>query len=339
MKHIFVPAMEETHRQQLGTLVGEDEYCFHNVLDVRTLVESPEIHFHELLNRVRAAIDGTGYQPDAIIAQWDFPTSLLVPILCNEYGLRSPTVESILKCEHKLWSRQEQMKSIPEVVPRFSAFDPFSPDCFNDIDLPYPFWIKPIKAFPRSWVFLIHDRQEFDDALTVIRNKAGRLAEAFGEVSDTYSTSPDRPQVPAWTFLAEEVITGAQVAPEGSVHDGRMKVHCFFDMPLGEEGKYIESLIYPANISDAFAARLTDICDRFLSHIGFYDGCFDAEFMRDKETNRLRLIEFNPRVSQSHSDMCVKVDGISNHQVAAPTRTAIPTCWQFCIWEEQIERN
>lgn len=58
---------------------------------------------------------------DAIISYWDFPGDTMVPILCEKFGLPSPSLEDILKCGHKYWARLEQQKIIPEHIPRFCA--------------------------------------------------------------------------------------------------------------------------------------------------------------------------------------------------------------------------
>src|SRR5690606_18160959 len=42
----------------------------------------------------------------------------------------------------------------------------------------------------------------------------------------------------------------------------------------------------------------------------------NAEYFWEPGTDRLTVIEFNPRISQSHSPLCVLVDGRSNHEVA-----------------------
>ncbi|MFW6322503.1 MAG: hypothetical protein ACOC02_02630, partial [Guyparkeria sp.] len=50
--------------------------------------------------------------------------------------------------------------------------------------------------------------------------------------------------------------------------------------------------------------------------IGYDNGCFNVEFFWNQDTDELHLIEFNPRISQSHSGMMAMVDGMSNHEVA-----------------------
>src|SRR5690606_20339855 len=51
---------------------------------------------------------------DAIVSYWDFPSSVLHVLLCEHYGLPGPSLESVVKCEHKYWSRLEQRESIDE---------------------------------------------------------------------------------------------------------------------------------------------------------------------------------------------------------------------------------
>ncbi|MFD2435262.1 ATP-binding protein [Modicisalibacter luteus] len=62
--------------------------------------------------------------------------------------------------------------------------------------------------------------------------------------------------------------------------------------------------------------RMIEASKRFLEHIGFDHGCFNAEFMWDEASDQLWLVEFNTRISQSHSEMFIMVDGMSNHEVA-----------------------
>jgi biotin carboxylase len=61
---------------------------------------------------------------------------------------------------------------------------------------------------------------------------------------------------------------------------------------------------------------MIDLTERYMHHVGFDNGCFNAEFMWDEAEDKLWLVEINTRISQSHSDLFAKVDGVSNHEVA-----------------------
>lgn len=76
---------------------------------------------------------------DGLICHWDFPVNPIAAILAQDFGLRYPSLESILKCSHKYWSRIEQNKVAPEATPDFCAVDPFSDDPPSQVALDFPF--------------------------------------------------------------------------------------------------------------------------------------------------------------------------------------------------------
>ena len=154
-RNIFIVALEEKQKAILETLRESKQLEVHSLLTVDTAVEAKQFSFNKILADAKASLASFPGTVDAIIAQWDFPTSVLVPLLCKEYGIPSPSVTSVLKCEHKLWSRIEQQKVIPDVVPRFCGIDPFAESPFDQITLNYPFWIKPVKAFSSHLGFKI----------------------------------------------------------------------------------------------------------------------------------------------------------------------------------------
>ena len=83
-RNIFVVALEEQQSEELETLRHSEKFKVHSLLSVKTAVESPSFSFDNLLNEARSKLQAFDGTIDAIIAQWDFPTSLLVPILCKE---------------------------------------------------------------------------------------------------------------------------------------------------------------------------------------------------------------------------------------------------------------
>lgn len=316
MKNIFVLAMDDFQREEMNTLRNVENYRFHNVLDVATLVEAESIDFDELLAACRKEIRAADVPVDAIVAHWDFPTSVLAPILCEEFGVPSPGLESVLKCEHKYWSRLEQQKAVPEVVPEFCHFDPFDDHAIDKIPLAFPFWIKPVKAFSSQLGFRIESREQFLESQAIIRQEIGRIGNAFDQVLRRVQLPEELAGTSGCSCLAEQIISGEQVAPEGSVCKGEFSVHGIFDMGRGRDGTSIESLIYPSQLPDKVQQQLVDVSERLMRQIGFDNGCFNVEFMWDKANDKLWLIEINSRISQSHSEMFILVNGMSNHEVA-----------------------
>lgn len=316
-KNIFVPGLTEFQRSELETVRGAEDLRFYGLLDYETLVEPDEYDFDALLDACRRELDAFEGSIDGIIAHWDFPTSVLAPILAAERGIPAPSLRSVVACEHKYWSRLDQREVVPECVPQFAAFDPFDDNALDGIDLDFPFWVKPVKSHSSQLGFEIRNAEEFARALVEIRENIGRVGTAFDEVL-TRVELPDAVGERSGTMcLAEQIVSGVQAAPEGTMYQGKFNVHGVFDMRKDEAGHSFDRLDYPAStVPEDVQQRMIDITRRYLEHVGFDNGCFNSEFMWDEDNDKLWLIEVNTRISQSHSDLFAKVDGCSNHEVA-----------------------
>lgn len=315
--HVFVLGLTDRQREELDTVREDGRLEFHGLLDHEALVETEEIDFDALLERSRAELDAFDGSVDAIVTHWDFPTSVLGPVLATERGLPAPSLTSLLKCEHKYWSRLEQRRCVPEVVPGFVAFDPFTDDVAEQIDLDFPYWVKPIKGHSSSLGFEIRSEEDLEEALEEIRADITDVGDAFEQVLGRVDLPQELRDLGGSACLAEEIIRGTQFAPEGSVSRGQYAVHGVVDMHKRDNGVSIERIDYPAaTVPDHVQQQAIDVTGRLLEHIGFDDGCFNSEFMWDEEREQLRLIEVNTRISQSHSELFALVDGRSNHQVA-----------------------
>ncbi|MGW0246823.1 ATP-binding protein [Nocardia goodfellowii] len=316
-KNVFVPALTDLQRGEIGTVDIPGGMRLHQLLDYETLVSADEFDFEDLLDRCRAQLRAFDGEVDAIIAHWDFPTSVIVPILAAEHGLPAPSLESVLRSEHKLWSRVLQRESVPECVPEFSAFDPFDPDALDHIDVAFPFWVKPIKSHSSQLGFKVSTPEEFAAATKRIRAEIGRIADPFDQALAHVRVPEEVRAAGARTCLAEQIVTGTQAAPEGSMFRGEYHVHGVFDMRKDANGHSFSHLDYPARtVPESVQQQMIDVTERYLRHAGYDNGCFNSEFMWDAETGKLWLIEVNTRISQSHSDLFAKVDGVSNHAVA-----------------------
>jgi biotin carboxylase len=241
---------------------------------------------------------------------------MMASILSAERGLPAPSLTSLLKCEHKYWSRLEQQAAVPEVVPRFASFDPFADDVRGQIELDFPFWVKPVKAHSSQLGFAIHDEEQLTEAVERIREGIGDIGDAFDQALARVDLPEELRGAGGNSCLAEQVVTGVQAAPEGTVYQGDFHVHGLFDMRKDEDGTSIVRLDYPAaTVPSEVQDRMVDVAGRFLQHIGYDNGAFNVEYMWDREADRIWLIEVNTRISQSHSDLFAKVDGASNHEV------------------------
>ncbi|MEX0730343.1 MAG: ATP-grasp domain-containing protein [Aquisalimonadaceae bacterium] len=314
--NIFILGLDAFQLDKLKTIHDADSYAFHGLLDVDLVVHPNACSFTTMLELARQQLSAFPGTVDGIIAHWDFPTSILAPVLCRDFGIPAPPLRSVFKCEHKYWSRVEQQKSIPDCIPRFCCFDPFHDQALAQIHLDYPFWIKPVKSFSSQLGFVIGNADDFQHAIGRIRKGIGRVGDAFDEALQLLRLPRGIRASTGSYCIAEEIIQGVQAAPEGSMCQGEFRVHGIIDMDKNASGHSFDRLVYPSTLPARIQQRMINASERFLRHIGFDNGCFNAEFMWDQANDRLQLVEVNTRISQSHSDLFTKVDGMSNHEVA-----------------------
>lgn len=313
-KNVFVLALDEFHRETLDTIKTSEPCEFHGLLDPEDIVHSEHFSLKKILDDARRELDAFPGTVDAILTHWDFPLSVVAPILCAERGLRSPTLESVLRCSDKYWSRLEQSKAIPEFTPRFAAVDPFEVSSMDDIDVDPPFWLKPVAAFGSQLGFKIENRDDLSHALEKIRDGIDRIGDPFEDVLERADIPDEVARIGGKHCIAEEYLTGIELAHEGAVYDGEVSIHGAIDMVRTEE--IFTRLEYPSTAPPEILERMEEASRRLLGAIEFDNGCFNVEYFWNTKDDRLTIIEVNPRISQSHVYMFEKVDGRSNHQVA-----------------------
>ena len=313
-KNVFLVAPTEMHLEAVETLKGYGEdFRVHPLLE-KQQIHSEEIPIKALMKQAREQLDDFPEDVDAILCHWDFPVTLMVPLLCQERGLRAASLESVIQCSHKYWSRKAQRESIAEVTAKFELVDPFEADAAHSISLAYPYWLKPVKGFSSMLGFYITSDEELAEALDEIRESVQRLAEPFDKLLKEAGLPQRFLEVGGAHCLAEEYLKGVEVAHAGYVQDGKMTIHGTLDMVREDES--FTRFLWPSQAPERVHFRMKEASEKFLKHIGYNDGCFNAEYFWEPETDRLRVIEFNPRISQSHTPLCLMVDGRTNHQIA-----------------------
>jgi hypothetical protein len=317
-EHVFVVGLNETNLAKLRHLRGAEDIVYHQVLDTATVEETEYFPIPELLPRAEAEIRAAGTPVDAIIGYMDFPVSTMLPILCGQFGVRTPSLESILKCEHKYWSRVVQREVIPDHVPAFTAFDPFDTDPLSRIQeagLRYPFFVKPVKSSGARLGFRIDNAEDFAKALLGLRADIGSISEPFDYVLEHAVLPPDVARVSGHYCMAESIIGGHQCTVEGYVDKGDVVSYGIVDSIRYPRMLSFYHYLYPSTLPAHVQSRMRDLTRRVIAHTGLDNSAFNVEYFWDEATDKIWLLEINPRISQSHCDLFEKVDGVSNQQV------------------------
>ncbi|MBS0013313.1 MAG: ATP-grasp domain-containing protein [Desulfobacterales bacterium] len=319
LKNVFLIGLDDTDLARLKTIRNADRYAFHAVLEPAEVLETYDFPVRDMLSRAETQLrqweKDTGQLIDGIGAYLDFPVSTMLPILCSRLNKRGPGLENLLKCEHKYWSRLVQKEVIARHIPDFTAFDPFDDLAFEQIRLPLPFWIKPIKACGSMLGFYIQDRAQFDQAILDIRSRIHLISDPFNYILQQAAMPEALTGIQGHFFLAESIIRGWQCTLEGYVLNGDIQPLGFIDSLRYENAISFFRYEYPSVLPDMIQDQMIEIAKRVIAHTGLDNCAFNIEFFWNLEQDRIWLLEINPRVSQSHSDMFEKVDGQSNQQI------------------------
>ncbi len=317
-RNVFVVGLNDYNAERLKRLRGVEDVTFHQLLTPAQVYETQEFDIPAMLAEAEAKLDAFEGSIDAIVGYMDFPVSTMLPLLCAKYGTRNASLESLLKCEHKFWSRKVMAEVIPDHTPNFTAFDPFDNDALSkigDAGLRFPFFVKPIKSSGSRLGFRIDSPEDFDYATEKLRAEIGQISEPFNFVLDKADLPDEIRAVEGHYCMAERVIGGRQCTVEGYVHDGEVTCYGTVDSIRYPQVLSFFYYLYPSTLPRRVQDQMWEIGRKVMAHIGYDNAGFNIEFYWDEVDNQIWLLEINTRIAQSHCDLFEMVDGVSHQQV------------------------
>ena len=317
-RNVFVVGLNDYNAERLKRLRGVEDVVFHPLLTPAQVSETQEFDIPALLKEAEETLDAFDGSIDAMVGYIDFPVSTMLPLLCKKYGTRNTSLESLLKCEHKFWSRSVMREAIPEHTPKFTAFDPFDDDALSKIgeaDLRFPFFIKPIKSSGSRLGFRIDSPEDFDFAIEKLRAEIGLISEPFNFVLEQADLPDEIRAVEGHYCMAEQVIGGRQCTVEGYVHEGEVVPYGTVDSIRYPQVLSFFYYLYPSTLPQRVQDKMWEITNTIMSHIGYDNAGFNIEYYWDEVQNKIWLLEINTRIAQSHCDLFEMVDGVSHQQV------------------------
>jgi hypothetical protein len=240
--------------------------------------------------------------------------ALCAALIAERMGWPGTPVNAILACQHKLYARHILQRVAPEAN---TAFAPLPSRYGEDIPdgLTYPAYVKPVKAAFSVLARKVQSRDELQShtrfapwELWVIRH----LVEPFEKLM--------RLRLPqagtAHRLMLEAPVTARQYSLDGYVFRGEMHTLGVVDSVMYPGTDCFMRFDYPGHLSDTVKHRAADVARRFLQEVGFDHGLFNMEFFYDEDSDKLTVIEFNPRMASQFADLYERVDGINLHAIA-----------------------
>jgi hypothetical protein len=222
--------------------------------------ESPEVAAYAVMESLR------GQNVDGILALGDRPT-VAAAYAARGLGISYNHPAAVEACRNKLRLR-EIFRDAGLCVPWFRNFSIHPTPEPSFLGISYPCVLKPLSLSASQGVVRANNREEFLAAAARVR----RLLES-PEIRST--REPDLDQM-----LVEGYIPGREVAVEGLLSDGTLRVLALFDKPNPLEGPYFEETIYvtPSRLPDA-EQRAIEQCARDAARaLGLSQGPIHAEF-------------------------------------------------------------
>lgn len=278
--------------------------------------DNPELcRPREFIDAALAEVRGLPEAPAGIVAFDDYPASLLAVAIAERLGLPGPPLAAVVACNNKAWSRLLQANAAPAAVPRFQLIDPHRAWRPGELELDFPFWLKPIKSSMSYLGFRIAGYADFEQAL--IRARAGLPAysAAFQEFMEMAPPPPSMriPGLRADWLIAEELLAGRQCTFDGAMYGGELHPIGIVDSIRLPNRVSFTRFDYPSRLPRAAQDAIVDVAGRVLRRIGFDHGLFNIEFFVDR-CGAPSIIEINPRFSPQFTDLFEKVDGLLSHQ-------------------------
>src|SRR5580658_1376125 len=213
----------------------------------------------------------SGNPPQAILALGDRPTATAA-YAAAIFGIRANSPKAVENCRNK--ARQRQVLANAGVrVPSFVSFG-ISDEVSSILpSVKFPCVVKPTVLAASQGVIRANDAAEFENAVARIRALL-----ASPEIQVLREPGLDE-------LLAETYISGREVAIEGLLDEGRLRVLAIFDKPDPLEGPYFEETIYvtPSRLPAKVQQELEECAARSVAALGLTTGPVHAEFRVSEE--------------------------------------------------------
>ncbi|HEV2197515.1 MAG TPA: ATP-grasp domain-containing protein [Candidatus Acidoferrum sp.] len=222
--------------------------------------ESPENAAYSVMESLR------GQEVSGILALGD-RSAAPAAYAARGLGIEYNHPAAVEACRSKLRMR-EVFRDAGLRVPWFRSFPvAFTPEP-SLVGISFPCVLKPLSLSASQGVMRANNREEFLAAASRLR----RLLDS-PEIRATREPNLDQ-------MLVESYIPGSEVAVEGLLTDGALRILAIFDKPDPLEGPYFEETIYvtPSSLAESTQIQIEKCAREASRALGLIQGPIHAEF-------------------------------------------------------------
>jgi hypothetical protein len=260
-------------------------YRFH-LLDAKLnpRTPSPELDLLDYVDHCREYI--RTHHIDAIFYSRDV-ADLVAAALCEEFGFRGPSVESVFLCIHKYYSRRCESNPI-----RCEYID------LHDENLTvttYPSYLKPPWLNLGILGFKLDSPDDLQHALKIARRDYGAWSPLYYPFFHRYVDLQKYPLATRDIMLVEEFVDGPQVTVEGWVYEKHPYIWAITDTNTYPGTRVIDNFSLPSRRPAHIQKQLADRACQAIRNVGLDNGFFNMEFWCHEDS--VTLTEINGRAA------------------------------------------
>ena len=223
------------------------------------------LDFRHVEDSVRKTVEFSRSHPINAVIGVDDHTAVLAAHISGALGLPHNSVASVSAASNKYRMRTLlRQQGVP--VPHFTVFlIDGDPETFGG-QVAYPCVVKPLILSASCGVIRANDDQEFVDAFRRVAALIMRLGLAEREDGGRQ-------------ILAEDFVPGKEVALEGLLTDGELRVLALFDKPDPLDGPFFEETIYvtPSRLSARVQQDIVACAAKAANALGLREGPVHGE--------------------------------------------------------------
>jgi hypothetical protein len=243
--------------------------------------------------------------------------ALIAATVARRLGLPGTDPVAVIRAQHKVLARELTAAVLPHASPRYIVF-PWTVDAAAAAALPYPLFVKPVKA---AYSVLARRCDRVEELMRHLdfrpseKHIIRRLVKPFNDLMR--DLLPGDEVCDAHHLIGEELLDGVQVNVDGYVDRGA--AHCLgvVDSVMYPGTIAFQRFEYPSRLPETAQRDVERVACRALEAIGFNHGLFNVELFWRARDGTVKIIEINPRLAAQFADLYEKVDGMNPYHVLA----------------------
>jgi biotin carboxylase len=230
------------------------------------------LNFRDAEGCLKTAVQYATEYPIHAVLGVDDNTVVLAALIASALGLPHNSVASVTAARNK-YRMREMLRDQGMPVPSFTVFSVHSDPAAAAKTLRYPCVVKPLSLSASCGVIRADSPAEYIAAFY----RVAALLQKLGLADSADTSGP--------LLLVEDFIPGVEVALEGLLTEGRLRVLALFDKPDPLNGPFFEETIYitPSRLPELTQTRIADCAARAAEALGLREGPIHGELRLNEE--------------------------------------------------------